>query len=160
MWKRIGKDGNKYWGNKGAGIFFTNGKKVLLLKRAEKGDNKDTWTIPGGKIEEGESSIDAAKRESIEECGKLRGNRFHDIEQIDGQHVWTTFFFKVDKLFKCKLSDEHSDWNWFNISELKDLNLHPKFKENLDRHINVVNKYFKKSNFKEWLLNRQFKNND
>ena len=146
----MGKNGNKYWGRKGAGIFFTDGKKVLLLKRAEKGDNKNTWGLPGGKVEEGESFIDAAKRESIEECGFVKGYRFEDLKEIDGQHAWTTFFFRIKKPFSCKLSDEHSDCNWFNLDELEKTNLHPKLKENLDRHISIVNKHFKKLNFKEW----------
>ena len=37
----------------GAGIFFTDGKKVLLLRRSEKGDGNGTWGLPGGKVEEG-----------------------------------------------------------------------------------------------------------
>ena len=39
QYHHIGKDGKKYWGKAGAGILFTDGKKVLLLKRAEKGDH-------------------------------------------------------------------------------------------------------------------------
>jgi 8-oxo-dGTP diphosphatase len=153
MWKRIGKDGNKYWGKQGAGIFFTNGKKVLLLKRSEKGDGENTWGLPGGKVEENESLIDAARRESVEECGKIKGSRFNNLQEKDGNHNWTTFFFKVKKPFSCKLSDEHSDWKWFDIEELKKINLHPKLKENLDRHIEIVKKYFSNLTFKEWLEN-------
>ena len=151
MWKRIGKNGNKYWGSKGAGIFFTDGKKVLLLKRAEQGDNMGTWCLPGGKVEEGETLIDAARRESKEECGRVEGNRFEDLREIDGNHVWTSFFFKVKKPFKCKLSDEHSDWKWFDLDKLDKVNLHPKLKDNLDRHLKIVNKKFNIINFKEWI---------
>jgi len=155
MWKRIGKNGNKYWGNKGAGIFFTDGKKVLLLKRTEKGDGKNTWGLPGGKVEEGETTIDAARREAKEECGHVQGTRFEDLKEIDGQHNWTTFFFKINKPFSCTLSNEHSDWNWFNIDKLKDLNLHPKLKENLDRHIKIAKKHFNILNFKEWISDQK-----
>jgi 8-oxo-dGTP diphosphatase len=151
MWKRVGKNGNKYWGSKGAGVFYTDGSKVLLLKRAEKGDAEGTWGLPGGKVEEGETNIDAAVRESIEECGSSKGRRFDDLLEKDGQHEWTTFFFQIDKPFDCKLSNEHSDWKWFDLNKLNKINLHPKLKENLDRHLKVVNKKFKKLNFKEWL---------
>lgn len=151
MWKMIGKNSNKYWGAKGAGIFFTNGSKVLLLKRAEPGDHHGTWCLPGGKVEEGESFIDAARRESLEECGKMKGTRFEDSKEKDGQHVWTTFFFRINKPFKCKLSKEHSDWNWFDIDELSDINLHPKLSNNIDRYKKIVNNHFKKMSFKEWL---------
>lgn len=147
----IGKNSNKYWGSKGAGIFFTDGSSVLLLKRAEPGDNKNTWCLPGGKIEEGESPIDAARREAKEECGKVKGSRFEDSKERDGQHVWSTFFFRVNKPFKCKLSKEHSDWKWFKINDLEKINLHPKLKENLDRYIKIVKNHFSNMNFKEWL---------
>lgn len=151
MWKRIGKNGSKYWGKKGAGIFYTNGSKVLLLKRAEKGDENGTWGLPGGKVEDGETFIDAARRESKEECGKIIGQRFEDLEEIDGQHIWKTFFFKIDKPFDCKLSDEHNDWKWFDINKLENANLHSKLKENLDRHLSVVRKHFNNLSFKEWI---------
>ncbi len=152
MWNRIGKNGNKYWGKKGAGIFFTDGLKVLLLKRAEKGDHKGTWCLPGGKVEDRETLIDAARREAKEECGKIEGYRFEDLEDVDGQHYWKTFFYKIKKPFSCKLSEEHSDWKWVDIKHLDEMNLHPKLKENLDRYIKITRKHFGKS-FKEWLIN-------
>lgn len=151
MWKRIGKNGNKYWGNRGAGIFFTDGEKVLLLKRSEKGDNKGTWGLPGGKIEPGESAIDAARREAKEECGKLEGQRFDYLEEKDGLHNWTTFFFKINKPFKCKLSNEHTDSAWVDLDKLNNYKLHPKLKQHLNRHLNVVNKKLSKISFKEWI---------
>ena len=47
---------------KSAGIFYTDGKQVLLLKK-RKGKSKNSWGLPGGGIEKGESALDAAKRE-------------------------------------------------------------------------------------------------
>jgi 8-oxo-dGTP pyrophosphatase MutT (NUDIX family) len=151
MWKRIGKNGNKYWGKKGAGIFFTDGKKVLLLKRSKKGDNQGTWCLPGGKVENKETLIDAALREAKEECGLVRGQRFADLNEKDGMHDWTTFFFKIEKPFKCKLSDEHTDYKWIELNKINEYKLHPKLKENLDRHLNIVNKK-QNLNFKEWII--------
>ena len=152
MWKRIGKNGNKYWGNKGAGIVYTDGNKILLLKRAEKGDNIGTWCLPGGKVEEGETLIDAAKRESKEECGSVKGVRFEDLKDVDGNHTWTSFFFRIKKPFKCKLSDEHSEYKWFDLEDVNKIKLHPKLKENINRYLGIINKEFsKKINFKEWL---------
>lgn len=151
MWKRVGKNGNKYWGNKAAGIFFTDGLRVLLLKRSGKGDNEGTWGLPGGKVEQGESLIDAARRESKEECGKIKGQRFDDLNEKDGLHNWTTFFFKIDKPFKCKLSDEHTEYKWVRFKNISKYKLHPKLKENLDRHLNVIKNKLKNLNFKEWM---------
>ena len=152
MWKRIGKNGSKYWGGKGAGIFFTDGKKVLLLKRSGKGDNEGTWGLPGGKIEGNESAIDAATREAKEECGKVKGQRFNELEEKDGLHNWTTFFFKVEKPFSCKLSNEHTSYKWAKIEDVGKMKLHPKLKENLARHISALNgSKLKGIGFKEWI---------
>lgn len=152
MWSRLGGGGKRYWGRKGAGIFFTDGRRVLLLKRSEKGDCAGTWGIPGGKVEEGESLIDAAIREAKEECGRISGQRFEDLQEKDGLHDWTTFFFKVDKPFECELSDEHTDYDWVDLDGLSGYKLHPKFKENMDRHLRVVKNSSKKGNFKEWII--------
>lgn len=60
--------------------------KVLLIKRRDK--EHVTWAFPGGKVEEGESSKQAVKRELYEEIGvevetasKL-GERIHPISQV------------------------------------------------------------------------------
>lgn len=154
MWKRIGMNGNKYWGSKAAGIFFTDGSKVLLLKRSDKGDNGGTWGLPGGKVEEKETLIDAASREAKEECGHVEGSRFEDLKEEDGMHVWTTFFFKIKKPFDCKLSDEHTEYKWINLDELKNYKLHPALEKNLDRHLHVIKNSKRKGvfGFKEWIL--------
>lgn len=131
----------------GAGIFFTDGKKVLLLKRGE-GDHEGKWGLPGGKIEEGESPIDAARRESREECGvSSKGSRFGDLCEQDGMHVWTTFFFRVKRPFRCRLSHEHTEYRWVPLGEVADMDLHPSLKKNLDRHMSVA----RGSGFREWL---------
>jgi len=51
------------------GIVYIAGGKVLFLKRAS-GDHIGEWCFPGGKIKDGESAVDAAKREFREETGK------------------------------------------------------------------------------------------
>ena len=146
MYHRIGKGGSKYWGRAGAGIFFTDGKKVLLLKRSEKGDNSGTWGIPGGKAEKNETVFGTATRESKEECGIVKGKRFNSFETIDGLHRWTTFLFLTEP-FRCKLSDEHTDWKWIDFNELKYYNLHPKLEDQIDRYIKAV----KNVSFKEMI---------
>ncbi len=158
---------------KSAGIFYTDGKQVLLLKK-RKGKSKNSWGLPGGGIEKGESALDAAKRESREEIGKWEGRNFGKVRELertsDGRrseisHNWTTFFYKVEKPFKCRLSKEHSKWDWFDLDGLKKIKLHPKLKKYLKKHLKVVEKEFKINikegfadggngvTFKEWLEN-------
>ena len=151
MYHRIGKGGARYWGKVAAGIFFTDGESVLLLKRSDKGDNGGTWGLPGGKAEDGETAIGTARRESKEECGHNDGHRFNKSEESDRGHKWTTFFYKVAEPFECKLSDEHTDWKWIPLDEVESYNLHPKFKENYDRYLRIVEKGLGSISFKEWL---------
>lgn len=153
---RIGKGGTKYWGKVGAGIVYTDGDRILLLKRASKGDNGGKWDFPGGKGEEGETAIDNARRETREETGvPVHGQRFGQFEQRDGLHKWTTFLYSVEP-FKCKLSDEHTDYKWYSIDSLDGVNLHPKVKKHLPTYIRRIRQRLGRRDhgFKEWYLKR------
>lgn len=151
MHHRIGKNGDLYKGKKGAGIIFTDGKKVLLLKRsASDSHHAGKWGIPGGKVESGETSIDGATRESKEECGNLEGTRFDSLVRKDGSFTWTTYFYKINAPFDCKLSKEHDDYEWVNIEDVDRKNLHPKFKE---EWTSCKKRIPQGSSFKEWLAN-------
>ena len=50
-----------------AGVMVKCNDKVLLCKRNNLGSFPGMWSIPGGKMEEGESSQESAKREFFEE---------------------------------------------------------------------------------------------
>jgi 8-oxo-dGTP pyrophosphatase MutT (NUDIX family) len=151
MYHRIGKNGRRYWGTEGAGILFTDGKQVLLLKRAI-GDNKQTWGMPGGKLKKGELDIDGAIRESKEECGHAKGRRIAKFVEKDGMHRWATFIYKIDKPFKCRLSKEHNAWKWYNLKQLENITLHPKLRENLDSYLKLIKRKFNQfKSFREWV---------
>lgn len=128
---------------RGAGIFFTNGKKALILRRSGK-KRKDRyanqWCLPGGKVEEKETDIDAAKRECREECGSCPGRMMGELSHTHGNFKWTSFFFKVDTTFTCKLSDEHNDWKWVDLDDLENQKLIPPFRQHLDRYLDKVSK--------------------
>lgn len=50
-------------------VLFNEEGKILLVEQHH--DGKDIWMVPGGGIEEGESSQDAAIREVMEETGLI-----------------------------------------------------------------------------------------
>jgi 8-oxo-dGTP pyrophosphatase MutT (NUDIX family) len=130
MWHRLGKGGKRYWGKRGAGIIFTDGQSVLLLRRSHKGDMATTWTIPGGKVEEGETFLGGAQRETREETGHLPNcTRLGQFDHQDGRFVFKSFLCRVDKQFQCKLSDEHTNARWVPLDEVDNFRLHPGFKD-------------------------------
>lgn len=57
-----------------AGILqISKAGRALFLKRGNGGDCPGTWCIPGGRIEDGETTIAAAIRETMEETGSKAG---------------------------------------------------------------------------------------
>jgi len=126
MWHRIGKGGTRYWGKRGAGFILTDGEAVLLLKRSDKGDMAGFWTIPGGKVEDGETFLGGAQRETKEEAGHMPNcTRVATFDHQDGRFTFKSFLCKVDKRFDVKLSDEHTDSRWFPIEDVGNIRIHP-----------------------------------
>lgn len=100
--------------------------KYLLLAKRIKGELKDKWEFPGGKIEQGESEFDAIEREIYEEL---------NINVVAVQKI-STFHHKYPfadislSLIKCKYSEgrsqlilkgSHSKINWFTFNDEIDL---------------------------------------
>jgi len=130
-----------------AGILFTNGEKVLILKRAPGSSHPHTWGLPGGHIEDGETPLQAAKRECKEEIGKMPYGR-HLKTIPEGQ--WTTFIYKVHQPFTVKLNDEHTKYKWVKFDELKNMRLHPDFKRKIGKYENMLTE----SNFINYIKER------
>jgi 8-oxo-dGTP pyrophosphatase MutT (NUDIX family) len=147
---RIGAVGTPVKGKKAAGIFFTDGIKVLLLKRADEGDYGCTWALPGGKAKDGETEIGNAIRETKEETGldSIPGHRIDTLSCKNGQQKFTGFLYRVFAPFDIKLSHEHTDWDWVDLESLKNKDLHPKFKEELPRYLQAIKR--KMNTFSEW----------
>lgn len=98
-----------------AGIMIcTRDGKVLLLKRSDSGQ----WAFPGGKIEEGETSEEAALRECEEEIG-LRPDNIRDWTRRSRDGVdFTTYLSLVDDEFEPKLNEEHTEFRWLPADDL------------------------------------------
>jgi 8-oxo-dGTP diphosphatase len=53
----------------GVHLILNEGRKVLLLRRANTGFADGRWSVPGGSLEHGETLPQAAAREALEEVG-------------------------------------------------------------------------------------------
>lgn len=121
-----------YSGRPGVGVcmIIFKDNKILLGKRHDDSVKADselkgegTWTIPGGKLDFKEDIIEAAKRETKEECNI----DVHDVDMIsltndikDDKHFVTIGF--VAKNFsnepKTMEPDEITEWRWFDVKKL------------------------------------------
>ncbi|MEC7924477.1 MAG: NUDIX domain-containing protein [Actinomycetota bacterium] len=94
-------------------VLLDKEKQIFLVKgsdpmRPEKGT---WWEIPGGGIEPGEKSEDAAKRELYEECG------FKNV--VVGPCIWTQYVefdfamyhFKSDERIHLAEIEERTEWD-------------------------------------------------
>jgi len=112
--------------------FIVKDNKVLLLQ----GGGRGWWELAGGKIEYGENPREALARELQEELsvdnisiGEIieARSRINDI----GEPLHMVFI-----IYRCtmtdnefKISDEHVDWKWASVEEVKELPMWEGYRE-------------------------------
>lgn len=52
-----------------AALYIEHGQRILLLHRQEMKSQGNRWGIPGGKVDKGETPLEAVLRETKEETG-------------------------------------------------------------------------------------------
>ena len=60
---------------------LTKKQEVVLIKQYRHGVRKALWELPGGSIDDGESPLESAKRELMEETG-YASDKFFEVGQI------------------------------------------------------------------------------
>jgi 8-oxo-dGTP diphosphatase len=132
--------GHIHWGSKGgAGILFRHeprqGEAVYLLQqRCSQVEFGETWGIPGGAIQEGESPEAAARREAEEEIGPLPPFQETGVESRDCGGGWRfhVVYADVDCPFPAYSVRETDATGWFTRDEMSSLTLHPGLRKSLD----------------------------
>lgn len=101
-----------------AGVLFrTPTNRVLLLRRTNDGDEAGTWSVPGGKVEDGESLEQAAAREVMEETGRECRPGMFLCRRIRGGVDYTTFLVPTDEEFVPILNSEHDAYLWIDADQ-------------------------------------------
>lgn len=114
-----------------SGVVVLHGKSVLLAKRCNNCHLTGKpipfggyWSIFAGTIDKGETPKECAGRELYEES-KIFVD-FKDIKFVKSfKDKYSTFYFHMyncDEIVVPELSKEHTEFGWFKIKELENLN--------------------------------------
>lgn len=107
-------------------VILNSNNELLLQKRSRfKRVNPNKWGICGGKVDLGETPLEAGVRETLEEIGiQLRKEElnFLSMDTIEKLH-FTVYYIKKDvDIKKCKLqTEEVEEIKYFKIEELQEL---------------------------------------
>lgn len=110
--------------------------KFLMFLRQDHKPQPNTWSVPAGKIENGESAEEAMVRELKEETGlifSIGDLRFHkifyilyDFEKPVFDFEYSIFSIELDSKPKIKLDlNDHKKFKWVTPKEALKMNLIP-----------------------------------
>jgi 8-oxo-dGTP diphosphatase len=111
------------------------GKYLVVCRSAEKYPEVGVqWEIPGGRIDKGTGLFENLKREVLEETGLEISDEpklvtAQDILKTDKHVVRLTYIGEANGV--VKLSEEHSEYKWLTLAEIKVL-------EPMDRYFKEV----------------------
>ena len=115
------------------GVLVKCGNKVLLCKRNSKSLYPGMWSLPGGHLEKGESTMDCGKREFFEETdididnedltfvGMVPRTSRNGLEMRGIMYVYLLETdTELEPDFENAMDgDEHTDWNYFTLNEVE-----------------------------------------
>ena len=115
------------------GVIVKCGDKILLCKRNNLGSFPGMWSIPGGKLEEGETTQEGAKREFFEETAVdiqdqdlvfvgIIPRHTRDGKKIKG--LMYVYLLNVENplypdLLNAIDGEEHTECGYFTLDEIK-----------------------------------------
>ncbi|MEN9912861.1 MAG: hypothetical protein RLY66_269 [Candidatus Parcubacteria bacterium] len=108
----------------GVAVFIFRDGKFLMCKR--KGSHGEgSWSLPGGHLEYGESFMDTARRETLEETGvSVENIRFgavtNDIFESENKHYVTVWMLSDYSSGEPTILEPHkcTDQAWFDFNSL------------------------------------------
>jgi 8-oxo-dGTP diphosphatase len=109
----------------GRALIIDQNGRVLVLKRSDdSGSNPGKWELPGGKPNKGESFEDSFRREVLEETGftiTIQQSAGTADQLVSEHHVVHVIMIASILSGGLAISDEHSSFQWVEMSELGNL---------------------------------------
>ena len=112
------------------GCFVESNGELLLLHRQDHKPEGNTWGIPSGKVDEGETPVSTVLRELKEETGfKVSTSELSYLKKLFIRFPTYDFIYHV---FRTKLAErrsvkinpnEHKDARWITPEKAKQVNL-------------------------------------
>ena len=127
----------------GVGVIVFRDKDVLLVKR-KKDPNKGFWSIPGGKQILGETLVEAAQRELVEETGvRVDSLLLVDVADAiisDAEGKIKFHYTLVDYMGhwysgNSRAGDDAQEVRWVHMNELSSYSL-------LEKTMNIIHKAY------------------
>ena len=112
--------------------------RILLIKRDEHSPtDPGCWDLPGGKMDHGETLAETLVREAREETGlEIDVGPVVHICHFTKEPFWVTCVTFACELVsgKVRLSNEHGDFAWIELSEIPDRTYARAIREQLDAY--------------------------
>jgi 8-oxo-dGTP diphosphatase len=105
-----------------AGVYAMRGSQILLLERAA-GMMLGFWSVPGGMVDPGETPLEAAARELLEEAALQPTSSLWLVTAVPlqgyGMHLLSLRYACRCDAGEVQLSHEHSGWRWYKPEEYR-----------------------------------------
>nr|MDA3815477.1 class I tRNA ligase family protein [Patescibacteria group bacterium] len=114
---------------RGIGALILNDKDEILLIRRKEDGRRETWAMPGGKVDKNETFRQALEREIKEELGvdiESAEPIVHNPEFIEGRIFDTVCYLtKIKGEPKNLVPDETEKIKWFSLDKLPEIDYEP-----------------------------------
>ena len=117
----------------GASVIIRDGDRILLVRRA-RDPFKGRWSLPGGRVEAGETAKQAAVREAKEETGLMVSGLKHYCEFRPDSTSGASQNYRIDCFIAANWSgevtaaDDAAAARWVSLPELETMQTTPGLK--------------------------------
>ena len=124
-------------------VLMIGDRFVMLHRPSTSRSYPGRWSLVSGKMEAGESPVDTARREILEEVGIVVGDASGTIDALvvrEGDIIWKVhpFIFEVPEGIEPRINSENTEYRLCGIDDLDEMELVPLTKDAVIRLIGMI----------------------